>query len=75
MDDGPEEQVSSNLRRYTVGHGSHHGRAEQSLQRHVVEVELSQDYGIGKELRAGSIVLVLVGWGRAEANLGFVSAG
>lgn len=74
MDDCTEEQVSSNLRGFAVGYGSCHGGAEQSLQRHMAVVELSQDHGVGRERRSGSSVLVLVGRGRAEADLGFVSA-
>lgn len=71
--DRPEEQFSSNLCGFTVSYESHHGRAEQSFLKHVAVVELSQDHGVGRELRVQCLCPC---WqGREEADLGFVSAG
>lgn len=73
MDDCPEEWISSNLSRFAVSYGSHHGRAEQSFLKHVAVVGLSQDHGVGRELR---VQCPCPCWqAREEADLGFVSAG
>lgn len=73
MDDRPEERISSNLCGFAANYGSHHGRAEQSFLKHVAVVELSQDHGLGRELR---VQCPCPCWqGKEEVDLGLVSAG